>query len=358
MSTKIYDAYTMAMMTLPELDKFIRKLKSDFHEYIKKTICVPEIANIITDLTQGSIYKYACRQNGAAVRTIAYWCKKFNPNKKYVMPKDFDKMLDHFLGSMPILSIAVGYSRLCEEKDEHNEQEFINTPDDARLILYPDKNQIRILAFGRNLTHFLYENASTYGMADYHYQDQTDRPAGITKEQWSARHKTWKRLIGPDFVPINHGIPVEIYIRDNAYDLIIHNGDMYSPVREIYEFMSTKEFQDGFFEKACETIAYSRLYQLYVKKYLKDHPDGSKDDISAIRFFRVFQNIKNTKGTDAYKKIKFYERKLAPYRFDMNCPVMQEWLLDCNTSHMNFRKLMTSTFKELLTEFPELVYEK
>ena len=45
----------------------------------------------------------------------------------------------------------------------------------------------------------------------YHYQNQCDKPDDISDEEWNKRESDWNTAIGPDYIPANHGLQVQLF---------------------------------------------------------------------------------------------------------------------------------------------------
>ena len=89
-----------------------------------------------------------------------------------------------------------------------NETEFDDNFGKFKILYIPDKSNIYGMYFGDHTYSEIIWNNEHF--EDYHYQNQTDMPDGMTEQRWKTREKTWDRIIGPDYIPVNHGFEVEI----------------------------------------------------------------------------------------------------------------------------------------------------
>lgn len=89
-----------------------------------------------------------------------------------------------------------------------DEIEFGDSFGKFRILYIPDKSNVYGMYFGdHTYSKIIWDDEH---FEDYHYQNQTDMPDGMTKQKWKTREKTWDRILGPDYIPINHGFEVEI----------------------------------------------------------------------------------------------------------------------------------------------------
>ncbi len=77
-----------------------------------------------------------------------------------------------------------------------------------KILYIPDKSNVYGMYFGDHTYSGIIWDDEHF--EDYHYQNQTDMPDGMTKQRWKTREKTWDRIIGPDYIPVNHGFEVQI----------------------------------------------------------------------------------------------------------------------------------------------------
>ena len=84
------------------------------------------------------------------------------------------------------------------------------------MLIIPTEDKQLVLVFGNeDLTEIVKKQS---WLRDYHYQNQTDAPANISDEEWAERKKTWDAAIGPDYLPVNHGM--EITLCDSGRDFL------------------------------------------------------------------------------------------------------------------------------------------
>ena len=54
-------------------------------------------------------------------------------------------------------------------------------------------------------------------LADYHYQNQVDKPESISDEEWEQRKNDWEKALGSDGIPARHGMSVQLF--NCGYDM-------------------------------------------------------------------------------------------------------------------------------------------
>ena len=114
-----------------------------------------------------------------------------------------------------------------------------------KICIFPiSKKRTLFMAFGSTLRHLMYEITTKeewkdfrekYGVKDYHYQNQTDRPDDISQKEWSRRRKDWD-IVMPTGIPREDGTVVEISQKwDIQKDLFYMNG------KTAMEYIESKE---------------------------------------------------------------------------------------------------------------------
>ena len=104
---------------------------------------------------------------------------------------------------------ANGYKYLLLHIDRYLREniktdEFLQYDFRCKMTIHPLPRKTLCMVFaGREFYDYL-ENQPE--LEDYHYQNQTDKPDEISSRAWSKRRDDWDRAIGPDYVPINHGM--------------------------------------------------------------------------------------------------------------------------------------------------------
>ena len=51
---------------------------------------------------------------------------------------------------------------------------------------------------------FIHQIRKIFAIISYHYQNQTDKPEGISKAAWDKRCRDWDDVIDPDYIPAHN----------------------------------------------------------------------------------------------------------------------------------------------------------
>lgn len=78
----------------------------------------------------------------------------------------------------------------------------------ASAVLYLYGSRVFVQFFGVATAFCDPKTTSIPGLHDYHYQDRSDRPAGVTSRTWEARRRTWGYVFrgSPDYTPDQVGL--------------------------------------------------------------------------------------------------------------------------------------------------------
>ena len=191
MSTKIYSAYKLKeeinLMQLMQINYQIKEqIISDFISRISITLAVKvdKIMNNLEESAKNEKYSEAVRNT--IHRIMKNECET------------------------PELAL---YFRLYDDlssafKDISIEQ--------AKMVYIPHNDDIFAMFFSSyRYEKYILQNDN---FSDYHYQNQTDQPEDISDEEWEQRKKDWDEAIGPDYIPINHGM-LFTFLDYESYDV-------------------------------------------------------------------------------------------------------------------------------------------
>lgn len=138
---------------------------------------------------------------------------------KYKMAKDFDPTIkdrkDEFIKQRLFDLEIANLTRKCFR--EHDIIEFLL----PSTILYDDnywyiKFYINLNRFGQLID----EIQQKFELQDYHYQNQTDRPNGISEEQWSERSAKWEKLLAKHHWNFKNFFQFNIIDDNDYYDML------------------------------------------------------------------------------------------------------------------------------------------
>lgn len=326
MSTKIYDAYRLKNLSTFELGNFIKELKSRLLEVSAKSyseLFAQEVINIIDNLC---IYD-AEKNFGAVDKLLRQIYLDSEPVKNLLDTKiniddlNIEKVKKSLL--IKILPIKTIVNDILSQKTKlseisgsyrYYEYNFIN-----KIVFFPMEEKLLFIVFGNKLRHlmadlcFLEDNNSvafrkSYGLEDYHYQDQTDIPDGISKEDWKQREIDWDNVM-PSWISSNDGIVIEMLNSERLFDELFFSVDNKNSL-SINSFIPSKE------ERADK-----RAYKSVKDKYVKDilNKENKNDDVA--RYMEVsqefYEKIKK-KNTDVLFEIKKEKEKLSKILYDFS----------------------------------------
>ena len=326
MSTKIYDAYKLKNLSAFEVGNFIKELKGKLLEVSAKSyseLFAQEVIELIDNLC---IYD-AEKNFGAVDKLLRRIYLDSEPVKNLLDTKiniddlNIEKVKKSLL--IKILPIKTIVNDILSQKTKlseisgsyrYYEYNFIN-----KIVFFPMKEKLLFIVFGNKLRHlmadlcFLEDNDSvafrkSYGLEDYHYQDQTDRPDGISKEDWKQREADWDKAM-PSWIPANDGIVIEMLNSERLFDELFFSVDNKN-LLSINSFISSKE------ERADK-----RAYESVKDKYVKDilNKENKNDDVA--RYMEVSQEFREKvkKGNiEVLFEIEKEKEKLSKILYDFS----------------------------------------
>ena len=191
MSTKIYSAYKLKeginFMQLMQINYQMKEqIISDFVSRISITLAVKvdKIMNNLEESAKNETYSEAVRNT--IHRIMKNECET----------PEFDL-----------------YFRLYDDLSSEFKDFSI---EQAKMVYILHNDDIFAMFFGSyRYEKYILQNDN---FSDYHYQNQTDRPEDISDEEWQQREKYWDEAIGPDYIPINHGM-LFTFLDYDSYDV-------------------------------------------------------------------------------------------------------------------------------------------
>lgn len=279
MSTKIYDAYKLKNLSAFELGNFISELKSKVLQIAVKpynNLFVQEIVNLIDNLCI-----YDTDKNFDAVEELLkethhnfmpfqHSIKEISSYKTNIQKETMNQIIERF--SFKYYTVGTIVKDILERKTSiaeitHSfglyEYDFLN-----KIVLFPTEDKILCMVFGRAITSLMSKLCFSddsdcvafrekYGLEDYHYQNQTDRPENITEKDWKQREIDWDNVM-PSWIPKNDGIVITILDSD-----LLGNQIYYSDkhLLDITSHIPKKE-------ERVKDLAYKTVKDKYINKTL------------------------------------------------------------------------------------------
>lgn len=114
--------------------------------------------------------------------------------------------------------------------ESKNKLSSLNNILKCEMIVYTLPYQTLFMMFGNQ--QFINYIAEKDNVVDYHYQNQSDRPKNIKKDAWTRRLFAWDKAIGPDYVPMNHGLSANFINTEDIQFGIMNNYTRIKNIRE------------------------------------------------------------------------------------------------------------------------------
>lgn len=194
MSTKIYDAFKFdKQYSVLEIGQLADKWRKDLANIAEKEYAALYIKQLV-------YYYDLYKIRGAEL--IEQLVKKTKEDSK-----------ETYVTRMMEDMIANGYKYLMIHIDRYLREiiktdEFLSCKFRCKMTIHPIPRKTLCMIFAGN--EFYNYLANQPELKDYHYQNQTDKPDEISKKAWDRRRDDWDKAIGPDYIPINHGLSITL----------------------------------------------------------------------------------------------------------------------------------------------------
>lgn len=212
MSTKIYDAYIFdKKYSIKQLDKLFLNIRK-------------EISNLATEsktkfMIRKFVYFYdflQIRGKDVVNENLSFFKENEEKSTRKHLKKIYTELLKenyHYI----FLALDSYFDSLVKE-NKNNSFGDVNFDFRCHLQVFQIRGKLMAMYFGRD--EFLDIILSHNFLSDYHYQNQTDKPNNISTEEWNQRYKDWDKAIGPDYIPINHGVTLNLFNDTFGFDFI------------------------------------------------------------------------------------------------------------------------------------------
>ena len=239
MSTKIYNGFRMKNISGNEIVTFLNELREKIKPEINKAfcegltmICRKIIYNAIQyDLNFNDTKKAADEVEGKFLRSW-YLSSLTTTSAAQRALYDIDKVIEDldwpFVGG--ILNLAINVYR----NDTLNESKVSCYNDIRSEIAFckGDDTHLLFITYGNVFTDYLDkliqnkdELITKYGIEEYGYWNNTDKPEGITDEDWVKRESDWNKALPGMGVTARCGLCTTNIINDEDLFSIMKMGD-------------------------------------------------------------------------------------------------------------------------------------
>lgn len=250
MSIKIYNGYRFKEnMSLTELNERMRKMRLLF-----KGIILEEYKKRLINL----VYRYADLYV-LDPKLCLEELKEF----------DFSNLIDN--SDDPIRSIAANVVMGLRDKAEkamNPEGKRSSWDYSAEVQILPLEDKILLLFYGSSSLEHIF--AAQEDIFDYHYQNQSEQPEGISDEEWEKRYIDWKTAL-PEWIPAKNGFGVSLFF---AEDLPFVPSDVFADGNYKTYQKTLKDRMDQIVEWYCEYPAFTgNNWSVYSEPEYKEFKD-------------------------------------------------------------------------------------
>lgn len=226
MSTKIYNGYCIEKnLSLLELSEFQKEVQKMMHDFIYEKFCelygnkvqiiVDRLTVLRTDEKKEELENEICDLLNFSEKSLQNEIRDLIRGDE---PKK--RTLDSFTSSIGFTLANVVYDYLSK-RIEAEKILYERNPCDltADICVFPSEEKCLFMAFGladEFFQAFLSSKENTkfiekWGLREYHYQDQTDRPEEILEEEWENRKKDWEKVFNQSRVPEKAGFTIHFF---------------------------------------------------------------------------------------------------------------------------------------------------
>lgn len=223
MSTKIYNGFKIKHLTLKEQLEFNNEVTE-----LAKTHFLDLYTTLLADKLVTFIDHVSCLDYKKDYKELEDYLKKC-----YRMQYSIEKISNTRYGAIDIdinkaiETLSSSYysaftlmNNILEKDLEFSEKQkdimSIESDMESTLVLFPiTKKKTLITTYSANFTNFfrrLCDDGSfceKYGLEEYHYQDQTDKPDDISSRAWAQRRKDWDKAL-PTGLPSSDGMVIKL----------------------------------------------------------------------------------------------------------------------------------------------------
>lgn len=207
MSTKIYNAYKLnKKLTLNELMNLIDIWRTNINEIAEKEFARETLRLLTYYLDMVTFH---------GPNWIIKKTESLKNKDKYTrqLEQMYNELSKYGTDEFHVCSLLMYMTDLVRTANEQTESIYASNLLKSEICIYPIKNKILFMYFGNSNYQQYIEQQDN--VLDYHYQNQCDRPEGISKQSYERRRANWDIAIGPDYIPINHGFSVQFINPDD-----------------------------------------------------------------------------------------------------------------------------------------------
>lgn len=327
MSTKIYNGYKMKKLGTSEMFQFVSELKEILYDFFNKQytkLFQEECEKMIDSLSYADFKK----DFETIDKLLLSYEKAYRNDAKTIINNAEDDRVFSIEGArrsmlseystigFKIREIIRGKASLAEVSHTIMNDDYYFC---AEIVLFPIfRGYTLFLAYSDSFYHLLdtmisnKENNPTYtefitkyGIEDYHYQNQTDKPDNISGYRWNKRSDDWDKCFRISSIPSVAGISIELM-----------NTEMFFLKR----LTSDKKPDLGFTSK--EDRIKKMAKHKVLDEYYEEYKNKSNSEESAYRIFlnaeRAFKEECKKEDSKVNLRIKEKEKELENIIIDID----------------------------------------
>lgn len=327
MSTKIYNGYKMKKLNAVEMFHFVSELKEILYDFFNKQyikLFQEECEKMIDSLSYSDFKK----DFETIDKLLLSYEKAYRNDAKTIVHNiDNDRVFSiettrkNMLGEYSRIGFKI--REIIRSKASLSEVNHTIMNDDyyfcAEMVLFPIfRGYTLFLAYSDSFSRLLdtmisnkennpiYTDFITkYGIEDYHYQNQTDKPDNISDYRWNKRSDDWDKYFEISSIPSVAGISIELM-----------DSDMFF----LKHLTSDKKLDLVFTSK--EDRIKKMAKQKVLDEYYIEYKNKSNSEESAYRIFlnaeRAFREELKNENSEVNLRIKEKEKELENIIIDID----------------------------------------
>lgn len=325
MSTKIYNGFKIKNLTLHEQKAFLDEVKEKLIPFYIESYCDVFAKRLIKVIDSLTILDNEKDFEKIEKDLLLYYRQQMSFEKltKSVcrnLPIDIDKtqVLKSFDKSYYTMrSLLEDMLEQSMKVSEVSSDIFsLDTDFKADFVFLPlSDTETLFMTYSNNFTNFFHtlcednEFCKKYGLEDYCYQNQSDKPKWISEKDWNKRDEDWKTVLKTG-IPSKDGILISLMDAE-LFRMYLFDYDI---TEKVIEKLPSKE------ERITKN-ANSRAFDIYWNEYAKKH---NIDLTSNIVYSEVmsanseFKEKLNNKDDKAVGLLKTEEDKLRKLLLDVD----------------------------------------
>lgn len=341
MSTKIYNGFRMGNLSANEMIEFINELREKIRPEINDAFCdgiVKICRKIISKCIQYNIDFDSSEESAKKIeeKFLRSWylASLTTTTTAQRALYDIDKVIEDldfpFVGG--ILNMAVNIYK----NDTINES-FVSCYNDIRsniAFLKGDEEHILFIVYGNIFIDLLFELiikndeiVRKYGIEEYGYWNNTDKPDNISEEAWIKRSDDWNNALTDIGVASQHGL---------CTTDIINNENLFSLFRMAQDGRSEKII--AMMPSVKEMIA-QLVHDKTINYFVRINPEYNSNDSNSYSLCLEYKKMFESGNSEMIAYADELNKEMWRYIPDCSiAEILSESLLELLPKYMEWRK--------------------